>query len=449
MTSSRLSGANISSEVAQQLLEEHIPAIALSQPKQLWQYGNPCHESGLWKKAIRWPEISRHRSFLEDLNEATKGRVVYDTCIRAELAAFLQGKPHAFKPKDIDAACYRARCMQAHLRNVKRLATRPPQRHARLQVLIDQMVPPASKPDEKTGTATKKKDASDEEEEEEEETDPCNDDDVVVIVPSPAKKINQEIVVDSNSEAEYVFKICASPATKLATDLPTTPPPPLPRTTSSSASSAEKATGPLVNLQELLAKAAGVAAIDPRVGNKNFGWDLAGPMKKPAAAGCMKRPAADVAGCMKRPAAAAAAAAGSASEDDTDGEASTEDSTKGEDSTTKGEASTTKGEDSTTMGKKGEASTIKGTIKGEASTTKGKKGEASTTKGDSIKKGKASTSGKGMPLYSIFHASSKRKLLYSKVYHATKWAVRKTLSPDAASAKARVAANKACDNAGL
>ena len=155
MTSSRVSGANISSEVAQQLLEEHIPAIALSQPKQLWQYGNPCHESGLWKKAIRWPEISRHRSFLEDLNEATKGRVVYDTCIRAELAAFLQGKPHAFKPKDIDAACYRARCMQAHLRNVKRLATRPPQRHARLQVLIDQMVPPASKPDEKTGTATK------------------------------------------------------------------------------------------------------------------------------------------------------------------------------------------------------------------------------------------------------------------------------------------------------
>ncbi|CAK0907930.1 unnamed protein product [Prorocentrum cordatum] len=214
----------------------------------------PGTESTLWKKGPKFDQLWRHRAFLENIVAATHGRVLLHAAWYSALTAHFKGQ---ISSDAVLKMAYRSRAMIAHLRDCKRDGKRAPRRYAKLQGLIDDMqVQIEPKTGKRTSTELAMQEVSDE---------------VIEVTPIKKEKV-PTVNVDSNSDAEYDFKLFKS-ATGHATRSPAT---------SSGAHG--------VDVDALVKQTATIPGIDPRTGNKNFGWGDGTELKKrPAAA--MRRPA--------------------------------------------------------------------------------------------------------------------------------------------------------------
>ena len=164
-------------DVALRILTDHVPASAMAHPDRLWEYGEKGQEMKLWKLAPRWPQLWKARAFLEDVIEATKGRCLLQSSWYLQLVDFFVKAD--VQAKEVLRACYRSRAMLAHLRDVRRNPKKIPDRFAKLQCLVDEMVIAPS-------------------------DDPEDDSDLHIVQTEP--KMRAEVIeVDSNSEGEYEF----------------------------------------------------------------------------------------------------------------------------------------------------------------------------------------------------------------------------------------------------
>lgn len=259
------------------------------------------------------------RSFVEDVVEATAGRTLLQSTWHAQIESFLSKKDSKFTPKDILRASYRSRAMVAHLRDARRTHKLPPGRFSKLSAIIDTMVihaegkdadeiakTPSPRPQDILGCDSDDSDDNKEPEEGE-------------VIEVPLKHIKHELVeIDSNSDDEYNFSLFRDEGEGIGkfvegkaegtkegigkslegigegkaegeSSLKGTK-----AEGKSSVKNIGKAVGdssPKVigefDLAKLVADAARVAAVDPRLGNKNFGW-VEGGFEKPV---MMKRPA--------------------------------------------------------------------------------------------------------------------------------------------------------------
>ena len=249
------------------------------------------------KKAAKWDELHRCRAFLEDIIELTNGHNVLQSCVMANLTAYLKDRAHKFTDKDVLRAAYRCRAMLNHLKECRRLSKAPPTRHKKLQFLVDRMVKPKSVDDDKKDDDDKKAD----EDEKAALCDEADDSESDSVKSMPMNKRSVECVeIDSSSADEYDFEklMSAAPssvpkphaahsAAPSAMSASSVPKPhaaqsaapsqvPKPHAAQSAAPSAMSA----LCLARLVDDASLTEPIDPRAGNKNFGWVL----RKPAAA---------------------------------------------------------------------------------------------------------------------------------------------------------------------
>ena len=250
------------------LLELHVPAGALDDCKLMFPYGLGL-EASLWKRAPRWDELWKHRSFLEDLLEATEGRVVLHSSLTAAFQKYLTGKKHTLKDADILRVSYRTRCMLAHLRDAKRNKKIPPPRFARLQTLVDSMSLQHDhegkfEPEPAHGKTTSG---------EHEPTDSSSDD-FNLFSSDPAKRGRPEFVAIDDSGCSSFLVFSDDDDHDEAVDSPPKPAAPAASTSS--------------RIDALVAAAAEIAPIDPRIGDKRVGFP--GAAKRPAAASVEETP---------------------------------------------------------------------------------------------------------------------------------------------------------------
>ena len=136
----RVTGIALSDSDAQTILSEHVAAAGLEDPSKCFAYGVGL-EANLWKRAPRWEELYRHRSFLEDVADKTGGRLLKHSAWLSAMNTFLENhKGHNLKHKDVSRVVYRSRAMMAHLRDARRDHKSPPLRFQKLQMVIDMMV---------------------------------------------------------------------------------------------------------------------------------------------------------------------------------------------------------------------------------------------------------------------------------------------------------------------
>jgi hypothetical protein len=264
MSKSRLTGVAIANDVAQAILENHIPAAALADPAALWPYGPPGEETRLWKRSARWAELYKSRALLEDIADATGGRTLLHKSWLEQLHNFFQQRSsqHKFKDKDILRASYRSRAMLAHIRDARRDRKTPPARYKHLAAVLDRMVV------DSVDAAGEVIEAGSECE--------CDSSDV-----EEAKEVASEDLADvvsigsSECESNYSFHLFAE-----APEVPTS-------SLSTSTASEPAPSSAMVLSDDAIAKLVGDAAgaaIDPRTGDKNVGFHKHSPMKRPAAA---------------------------------------------------------------------------------------------------------------------------------------------------------------------
>ena len=273
--SKRVTGVWVDGGILEGIFADHLPAAALEAPAKWLVYGPPGQEASLWKRSCLWDDLWKSRHFVEDLATATGGKNIKQTCFRDGLEAHLRGKNIVWKEKEIVRATYRARLMLCHLREARRLDKSPPARLCRLQPLVDMMVLP-----HRTQASG---DINEHNHDDDDDEALADDDSHDVLVTTVAPKVVPTIDVESSSSSDTddSFDLFADTTT--------------PTSSSGHAGHAlamqamawpcaiSGHAGPRIDVEALVKQASTVNAIDPRIGNKNFGWgDVV--LKRPAAA---------------------------------------------------------------------------------------------------------------------------------------------------------------------
>lgn len=91
------------------------------------------------KKGIKWPGIWKHRLFLNDLLDATEGRMLRQKRWGNQLASFVAHQNIHLASEKVEAGAYNVRVMLSHIRIAKLKKLRPPQQYAALRALLNKM----------------------------------------------------------------------------------------------------------------------------------------------------------------------------------------------------------------------------------------------------------------------------------------------------------------------
>ena len=267
----RMAGTSIPDDVAARLLSDHIPAAGITDASKIFPYGVGLEQT-IWKKSARWDELWRHRAFLEDIAEASKGKVLLHSTWFVQIKAFLKDKAPTIAEKDALKIAYRSRAMLAHLRDTRREGKAIPMRYQKMQTIVDSMVLEAP---------------GDLDEREEGQEEYNSSAIVQTSTHQPAARCSK---ADSDlSDFEVFRKDSASTSVSSAKNSKATPSRKRLDTITISDSDVDDGSpkdkyfkgSPLAvrtGLQELVRAASEIVPLDPRTGDKRVGW------KRPAAA---------------------------------------------------------------------------------------------------------------------------------------------------------------------
>ena len=132
-TMKRAERTNLDNEVAQQLLEKHVP-VAFASPDKLFRYERKMASTPDWASMFVW------RAFLSDLVAALAGLLIRQRCFEAQLKAYIRKNDLKFSDPEISRCAYRVRKMISHLWWGKRSNKYPPPgRYAVLSLIVQSM----------------------------------------------------------------------------------------------------------------------------------------------------------------------------------------------------------------------------------------------------------------------------------------------------------------------
>lgn len=135
-------GIDLSTEVAESLLGDHVSATTKGDTLFLYSTLN-------MKKSPRWAELVHVRYFLTDLLAATNGQRLLQKLWENQVTKFCQKHAKHISGDEACNAAYRVRVMLSHLFTVKRSSTKVPKRYSStLQAMFDLV---AVKPKDSTG----------------------------------------------------------------------------------------------------------------------------------------------------------------------------------------------------------------------------------------------------------------------------------------------------------